>query len=235
MLRALKSASKPAPARQTLAAAITERNAAKAELEALEAAAGSWDAPAAVAVREARAALEAATASIATAQDTAADYFVAAASGQAIPPPLSVSEARAAEKAARDNLAAAESSRATLQERIPAAEQALQFRETAVAAAVSEVLKSSPETAAVLDEVEAAVNTLWRHSAVLQAIASANGLPLDVASALPGSDLSRAGKLFNRLLWAPAKWERLPPVNVSPWDTAFKALHEDASTALPAV
>ena len=220
--------------RQSLAIAIAERNAAQAELDVLNRAAGSWESPASQAVRRAREALDVAPAAIEKAKEDAATYLVAQVSGNVTPAPITVADALEAASLARDELAAAESTLEALRSRIGPAEDALRWGEDKVRRAVEAVLKASPEVAAVLDEVERAVNSLWRHGAVLQALWHASGL--DTTKIDKGATLenSRAIALYHRLLSLPAAWQGLPPVlAVGTWDAAVKALHTDPNATLP--
>jgi hypothetical protein len=234
MLRPVRKPTSLSPERQALADAIAERDATKAEFEAVQRAAGGWDSPARQAVRQAEAALEEATAAIEKALQNAATYLVEQASGAGTPPAVTIADARRDEQTARDNLAAAESALATLKARIGPAEDALGWKEMKVRDAVEAVLKAAPETEAVLVEVENAMRVLWQHGAVLQAIHRAGALDLRNVETPGRSDLSRANRLHGRMHQPPMYWPDFPPAGaVGLWNAAVKALHTDASTVLP--
>jgi hypothetical protein len=230
------AAPQPSPERQALAAAIQERDEAQRALDAVESAAGSWESPAQQAVRRAREALDVAPEAIEKAKEDAATFLVDQASGGTMPAPITIAAAHAAAQLARDELAAAESAFETLQARIRPAQLVLDGKELKVQAAAAAVLRASPEVTVVLDEVERAVNALWQHGAVLQALWRVNGL--DATKVVSGTNIenSRAITLYHRLLNFPSQWQGLPPVPaVGAWDAALKALHRDATAPLPSV
>jgi hypothetical protein len=230
--------SKPlSPERQSLAIAIAERNAAQAELDALNNAAGGWDNPARQAVRKAQAAVDAAPEAIAAARDAAANYLVAQASGIATPPPPTIAAAREAAQLAADELAAASAALETLQDRIKPAQDALGWKERAVEKAVEAVLRSSPEVTAVLAEVQRLQRELFKKGAQLVLLLSKNALDLQRVESPGRSDFSPAQRTVHKLtLQPPALWESgpdFPPADLTTWDRALAALHRDATAPLP--
>jgi hypothetical protein len=220
--------------RKALADAIAIRDTARADLDAVQRAAGSWDAPARVAVRKAEAKLAAAPEAIEQARQAAAVYLVEQASDAGTPPATSIADARRDEQTARDELEAAKSALAILQSKIGPAETELRWKEGHVTTAIQALLRASPEVAAVLAEVERLQAALWESGAVLMLLSRENGLDeANVQTAPLVSEFSPAKRALTRLQQLPVSWGFPPSAPTAAWSQAIAALRSDANAVLP--
>jgi hypothetical protein len=236
----LRFAADPIPAalsveRLALREAITAHAQATALHERLTASTG-WSGSAQCVVRNAEAAVEAATAALAEAQAAAADRLI---DPDAPAPTRTTGEARAAVAEAGDALAVAKLARATLEARLPEALEAQRRAAERVETAARAVLRAEAQglATALAADLEQAQRDMVAKSTLLEWFAGNSVFPVETE---PGYSFGRPVDLAIRRTLVRAdgladRWHGLDaPDAAAPWRLALAALMADASTALPA-
>ena len=219
--------------RQKLAEAIATRDARRAEICAVNTAVATADA----AWRGARDKLHAAEAAVPAAQAAAAEFATAQAMGKAGDPPLSVKAARHPADEASEELQAAEGALAAQRQRAADIGRYSSIPEGNVRDAVAALVRTAPETAALVQCVARLQAELADCGGALLALAEARALDLGNVEVPGGSVHGPAKMAVTRLQSPPAHWHDLKATVAAParWKAALAALGTDAAAALPDV
>ncbi len=202
-------ASPRSPERAALAAAIDRHNAATRYLAANETAQQRTFQT----IRDARRAVEAATAAIDEAKANAARHLTDTAMGTAGNAPLTVKDARAKVQDAEDALEAAICAQSALVEQQKAAESDLQYARMALDYRVRDVVKAEANAGALVSDYVALHRDLVNRRRVLEFLNLRDTIP---------KGLSWQGE---------GNWPDLP--GAAPWRNAVTALESDPDAPLP--